>query len=102
MKTKQIIEISKSLTNPTRLRILEWLKEPKNNFPPHPTIGHFDYGVCGTFIQKKSKMSQSTISTYLTNMEKCELVISTKKGKWKYFKRNEKTIISYVNTLQNY
>lgn len=97
---RQFIEISKSLTNPTRLKVLEWLKDPDGNFPPHPTLGHFDFGVCGTFIQKKSGMSQSTISSYLNSMEKCELLISTRKGKWTYFKRNEETIKKYVEQLK--
>ncbi|OSY87825.1 ArsR family transcriptional regulator [Tenacibaculum holothuriorum] len=100
MDKKQFIEVSKSLTNQTRLKILEWLKKPDENFPPHPTLGHFDFGVCGTFIQKKTEMSQSTISTYLNNMEKCELLISTRKGKWTYFKRNEKTIEDYIEYLK--
>ncbi|MBD81454.1 MAG: transcriptional regulator [Crocinitomicaceae bacterium] len=100
MNEKQFIEVSKSLTNRTRLKILEWLKEPDENFPPHPTLGHFDFGVCGTFIQKKTEMSQSTISTYLNSMEKCELLISTRKGKWTYFKRNEKIIKDYIEYLK--
>ena len=34
------IGIFKALSNETRLRIIEWLKEPEKNFPPQG--GHFD------------------------------------------------------------
>lgn len=95
MNLKQATEIGKCFSNQTRMQIMEWLKEPETNFPPHETLKHFNDGVCVTYIQEKAGLSQSTISTYLTNMEKCELLISTRHGKWSYFKRNENTILNY-------
>lgn len=99
MDLKTATEISKCLANQTRLQILEWLKDPENNFPPHEDLKHFNDGVCATYIQVKAKLSQSTISTYLTNMEKCDLLIMTRHGKWSYFKRNEATIDNYCNYI---
>ena len=99
MKLKDATEIGKCLSNQTRVQILEWLKEPEKHFPPHETLKHFDDGVCVTFIQQKAGLSQSTISTYLTNMEKCDLLISTRHGKWSYFKRNEELIEEFSQFL---
>ncbi|MFZ1806024.1 MAG: transcriptional regulator [Cyclobacteriaceae bacterium] len=96
MDIKAATEVSKSLSNTTRLQILEWLKAPEKNFPPHETIKHFRDGVCATYIQEKAGLSQSTISTYLTNMEKCGLLIMTRHGKWSYFRRNEKVIKEFI------
>ncbi|GAL01214.1 transcriptional regulator [Nonlabens ulvanivorans] len=79
---------------------MEWLKEPEKNFPPHETLKHFNDGVCVTYIQEKAGLWQSTISTYLTNMEKCGLLISTRHGKWSYLKRNENTIEKFINFLK--
>ena len=93
-------EIGKCLSNQIRFQIMEWLKEPEKNFPPHETLKHFNDGVCVTYIQEKSGLSQSTISTYLTNMEKSGLLISTRHGKWSYLKRNEKLINEYSNFLK--
>ncbi len=101
MDLKTATEIGKCLSNHARLRIMEWLKEPEKNFPPHQAINHFDDGVCVTFIQEKSGLSQSTISTYLSNMEKCGLLISTRHGKWTYLKRNEQLIETYARFLTN-
>jgi ArsR family transcriptional regulator len=99
MKLKQATEIGKCLSNNPRVQILEWLKEPEKNFPPHKTLQHFNDGVCVTYIQEKSGLSQSTISTYLSNMEKCGLLAMTRHGKWSYFKRNEETIKAYTQFL---
>lgn len=100
MNLKQATEIGKCLSNPTRLQIMEWLKEPEKHFPPHKTIPHFNDGVCASYIQEKAGLSQSTISTYLSNMEKCGLLISTRHGKWSYFKRNENTVQKYIHFIR--
>jgi ArsR family transcriptional regulator len=96
-----IVEISKILSNTTRVQILKWLKNPEEHFPPHQDINHFDDGVCVGYIQDKTGLSQSTISTYLTAMQNAQLVIPTRHGKWTYYRRNEKVIQSYVASLKN-
>jgi ArsR family transcriptional regulator len=99
MDIKLATEIGKCLSNNPRIQILVWMQEPEKNFPPHETLKHFNDGVCVTYIQEKSSLSQSTISTYLTNMEKCGLLIITRHGKWSYFKRNEKLLKQYTDFL---
>jgi len=90
-----ILEISKILSNKTRLNILGWLREPEKHFPPHVDVEGFDDGVCVGYIHDKSDLSQSTISTYLTAMQKENLIIPTRHGKWTYYKRNEGVIEKY-------
>lgn len=99
MTLKSATEIGKCLANPTRMQIMEWLKAPEKNFPPDETLKHFNDGVCVTYIQEKARLSQSTISTYLNNMEKCGLLLMTRHGKWSYFKRNEQTIMDFSKYL---
>ncbi len=99
MMNKRILDINKALSNATRINILKWLKDPEGNFPPHKDLGHFNDGVCGQNIQIKSGLSQPTISHYLSGMHRAGLLISTRHGKWTYFKRNEKVIKEYLNTL---
>lgn len=94
-----LIEINKALSNPIRIDILDWLKKPKQNFPPHLELGHFDYGVCLVFIKNKANLSQSTISQYMSQLQKAGLVDSKRIGKWTYFKRNEQNIKQYINIL---
>ncbi|MEO0571092.1 MAG: helix-turn-helix transcriptional regulator [Bacteroidota bacterium] len=94
-----IVEISKVLSNKTRVEILKWLKNPEENFPPHQDIDHFNDGVCVGYIQDKTGLSQSTISTYLNSMQNANLLIPTRHGKWTYYKRNEKVIKAYLGRL---
>ena len=96
-----IVEISKVLANQTRVNILQWLKDPEANFPPHKEIDHFDDGVCVGFIQDKAGLSQSTISTYLNSMQNANLVIPTRHGKWTYYRRNEEVIQEYLEALKS-
>ena len=95
-----VVEISKVLSNKTRVNILNWLKEPELHFPPHRDIDHFNDGVCVGYIQDKTGLSQSTISTYLSSMQNANLIIPTRHGKWTYYRRNEETIKSYIMELQ--
>lgn len=81
------LEIFKALSNPTRLQILAWLKTPEKYFPDQQEP--FTLGVCVGQIQKKSGMTQSTISENLSVMQRAGLVTSTRKGQWTYYKRNE-------------
>ncbi|WP_421985879.1 ArsR/SmtB family transcription factor [Roseivirga sp.] len=94
-----IIDINKALSNKTRLEILGWLKSPDENFPPHVDLGHFNDGVCVQYIKEKSGLSQSTISHFLSLMQKAGLIIPTRHGKWTYYKRDEVMIKNYVAHL---
>lgn len=86
------LEAFKALSNDTRLEILAWLKEPKKHFPPQSACDVRDVGVCVSDIQKKVGLSQSTVSQYLSTLQKAGLVTATRVGQWTYYKRNEKNI----------
>lgn len=101
MNIKKILEINKALSNATRLDILKWLKNPEVHFPPHQELGHFNDGVCGQYIKDKSGLSQPTISHYLSGMQKAGLLLTTRHGKWTYFRRNEEVIQNYLKTIQD-
>lgn len=86
------LSILKALSNETRLKILEWLKDPKASFG-HQPIGDFDEdGVCVSLIQKKAKLSQSTTSEYLAILTRAGLVRAKRLGQWTYYKRDEAAI----------
>ncbi len=97
-----IIDINKILSNELRVNILNWLKEPASNFPPHKELKHFNDGVCVQYIGDKAGVSQSTVSHYLSWMQKAGLLIATRHGKWTYYKRNEETIRNYVTYLNEH
>lgn len=86
------VEIFKALSNKTRLSILQWLKDPELHFPeynPEHDKGMQDLGVCVGQIQQKAQLTQSTVSEYLSLLQRTGLVESTRVGQWTYYKRNE-------------
>ena len=97
-----INEVLKVLGNPTRLMILQWLKTPKVNFPVADQLVDADEeGVCVSIIQEKVGLSQSTVSIYLTALQRVQLVSSKRIGPWTYYKRNNETIEQFQRLLKN-
>ena len=94
------VEIFKALSNKTRLQILNWLKLPEQNFPEQLAVG-FEDGVCVGQIQKKAGLTQSTVSEYLSTLQRVGLIISTRKGQWTYYKRNEEAIVALSQLIQS-
>lgn len=89
----------KALNNPTRLKILEWLKNPEDHFPAHESGLSFEVGVCVAYIQEKAGISQSTTSQYMSILHQAGFVIPTRIGKWTYYKRDEETISQFMHNL---
>ena len=95
-----IVEINKVLSNETRVKILFWLKEPEQHFPPHQELKHFDDGVCVQYIGEKAGLSSSTTSHYLTLLQRVGFVVPTRHGKWTYYKRKEENVQAYLEALR--
>jgi DNA-binding transcriptional ArsR family regulator len=94
------VDIFKALSNKTRLQILNWLKDPEMHFPEQTEVG-FDAGVCVGQIQKKAGITQSTVSEYLSTLQRAGLVNSKRVGQWTYYQRNElafKALSELINT----
>lgn len=90
-------EILKALAHPTRVEILNWLKNPKEYFASQHMP--FDVGVCaGQF--ERCGLSQSTVSAHLTTLLRANLVSTTRVGQWIFYKRNEETIAEFLSCLQ--
>ena len=94
------VEIFKALSNKTRLQILTWLKEPEANFPDQHTYG-YDNGVCVGQIQTKAGLTQSTVSEYLSTLQRAGLVKSTRVGQWTYYQRNEEAFAALSQLIQS-
>lgn len=95
-----ISEALKALDNPTRLSILGWLKDPRRNFPGQEADSE-QVGVRVSAIQERTGLSQSTVSLYLTSLQRARLVTSKRIGPWTYYKRNEENVSSYLASLES-
>lgn len=94
------VEVFKALSNNTRLQILSWLKDPLLHFPEQPSAELEKNGVCVGLIQKKSGLTQSTISSYLSILQRTGLLTATRVGQWTYYKRNEAAFSALTKIIQ--
>jgi DNA-binding transcriptional ArsR family regulator len=89
------ILVFKALSNPTRLKILSWLKEPAEHFGEQADPFE-EVGVCVKQIQEKAAISQSTASQLLATLQRAGLVTSTRRGQWTYYRRDEARIGAFA------
>ncbi|MFC4654978.1 ArsR/SmtB family transcription factor [Rheinheimera marina] len=97
MSTVSLDEMFKALSHPVRRDILHWLKQPELYFADqeHP----LSLGVCAGKIERKTGLSQSTVSAHLATLQRAGLVSSKKVGQWNFFCRNEEQIQQLLNQL---
>jgi DNA-binding transcriptional ArsR family regulator len=93
------VEIFKALSNKARLQILNWLKDPEHHFPGQKAEG-FEHGVCVGQIHQKAGLTQSTVSEYLTSLQRAGLVTSVRAGQWTYYRRNEEAFAALSQLIQ--
>lgn len=98
--TDTVLEVFKALSNPMRLQILQWLRDPREHFSAERAIADPDQvGVCVSHITEKANIAQSTVSSYMSILERANLVTSTRVGKWTHYRRNEQQIQELVQLL---
>lgn len=97
---QETVRALRALSNPVRLQLLTWLREPERNFRLDGAIADpNEVGVCVTHIQAKVGLAQSTVSAYLSELERAGLVVSTRVGKWTHYRRDERRIAALVAVL---
>ena len=81
-----------ALASTRRLQVLEWLKDPRSNFPPQRDGDLVDDGVCVLFIADKLGVTQPTATSHLQRLARAGLVTSRRIGQWTFYKRDEEAI----------
>lgn len=90
-ETDELLVVFKALSNPKRLQIMGWLREPESHFAPQADPMD-EVGVCVKQIQEKAGVSQSTASQFMATLQRAGLVESTRIGPWTYYRRNGERI----------
>lgn len=95
-----LVNALKALGNPTRLQIMQWLRDPQVSFAQYePIADRAEYGVCVTHLAAKTGLAQSTISTYMGVLERAGLVTSIRIGKWTHYRRNAAEVERLLDEL---
>ncbi|WP_420232566.1 ArsR/SmtB family transcription factor [Pseudomonas sp. ABY48] len=95
--TLDLDEIIKALAHPVRRDILNWLKDPKVQFPEQ--LHNHEFGICAGQIDQRCGLSQSTVSAHLAVLQRSGLISSQKVGQWHFFKRNEEVIQQFLKQM---
>ena len=83
---KHLVDALKAIADPTRLRILQLLKQKGCC-----SIGK-QVGMCACDIEEHISLSQPTISHHMAILKKAGLVQAEKHGLWMWYRRNEKSL----------
>jgi DNA-binding transcriptional ArsR family regulator len=90
----------RALSNPGRLQILAWLRQPKKHFPPQIGGDLVKDGVCGLLIARKLRVSQPTASEHLKILIQAGLIRGKRIKQWTFYKRNEPAIRTLKKEIQ--
>lgn len=97
---RRLVDALKALSNPIRLQILSWLRDPEGNFSLEGAIADpVEVGVCVTHIQARTGLAQSTVSAYMAELERAGLVHATRIGKWTHYRRDEEEIARLLGEI---
>jgi len=83
-----------AIADPTRRRILEALKEKGGN-----SLGK-DTGLCAFDIEQRVKLAQPTVSHHMRILEKANLVVVSREGHWRWYRRNERLLLEMMRYLK--
>ena len=83
-----------AISDPTRRLILRTLLEKRAN-----SLGK-ETGLCAADIEQRVKLAQPTVSHHMKILEKAQLVIATREGHWRWYRRNEKLLRGMVKKLK--
>ena len=86
------VDVAKALASERRLRILEWLKAPREHFPPQADGDLVRDGVCGLFIARKLGVSAPTASEHLRVLTHAGLLNAKRIKQWTFYRRDERRI----------
>jgi DNA-binding transcriptional ArsR family regulator len=78
-----------ALSSTRRLEILDWLKKPREHFPPQVYGDLVKDGVCGVFVARKLRVSQPTASEHMKILQHAGLVRAKRIKQWTFYRRDE-------------
>jgi ArsR family transcriptional regulator len=89
-----------AIADPTRRRILQALKQGGAEAKASGHKAGTESCLCAGDIEERVRLSQPTISHHMAILTKAGLVEATKKGQWRWYRRDEKAIRVMVKALR--
>ncbi|MCB1387331.1 MAG: helix-turn-helix transcriptional regulator [Nitratireductor sp.] len=95
----EILTALRALSNPRRLEIMTWLRDPTAHFPPQRDGDLIEDGVCVGFITKKCGLSQPTTTAHMQVLADAGLVTSKKIRNWVFYKPDHGHLSELIEAL---
>ena len=89
----------RALANKQRIKILFWLQNPRQHFPPQIDGDLVQDGVCGVLIARKLRVSHPTASEHLKTLSHAGLIRGKRIKQWTFYKRDETAIRKIKKTV---
>src|SRR5260370_12313954 len=84
--------VLRAIANGRRRQILEWLRSPREHFPPQVDGDLVKDGVCGILIAQKLGVSRPTVSEHLKILSQAGLIRGKRIKQWTFYRRDEAKI----------
>ena len=97
MSDRDLAEVFKALSDPTRVRILGLLKAKGRSCCD--LIARSEPGLCACDIEKAVDLSQAAVSHHMGLLRRAGLVEAEKRGRWIYYRRNESAIARLADQI---
>src|SRR5579862_4142176 len=90
----------RAFANERRLKILDWLKNPRAHFREQVDGDLVEDGVCGLLIAEKLGVSQPTVSEHMRVLTSAKLVRAKRIKQWTMYQRNEAAIDAVKRAIE--
>ena len=97
---EEIFTYLEAFSNENRLRILGWLKDPTQHFPPQTDGDLVEDGVCSLLIAEKLGITESTTSRHMKQLLTAGLIRRKKIKQWSFYQRDEEAIQAAKDLIQ--
>lgn len=96
---KDVVKISKALSDPIRYRILAMLMKNEKGELKDICCNSPEEGVCNCDIVTAFGLIQSRVSYHMKELTDAGLVKEESRGKWKYYTLNKKTLREFIDQI---
>jgi DNA-binding transcriptional ArsR family regulator len=94
-------KVAAALASDRRLSILNWLKRPRDHFPPQVDGDLVKDGVCSVFIANKLGVTQASAHEHLQILVRLGLIKPKRIKQWTFYRRDEKRIAEARRVLRD-
>ena len=97
MNERELAEVFKALSDPTRVKILSLLKARGRSCCA--LIARNEPGLCACDIDEAVGLSQAAVSHHMGLLRRAGLVEAEKRGRWIYYRRNEAALARLADQI---